>query len=125
MFPGGGITATGARGRYVTSVGQEPTHHRRQFGGVHPAAQTPTVPVQIVPPSKEEIRTCSLPGVGTVLAGRSTLARSHGGRAKVENELQELQAVAQRQGWEVVATCTDEGIRGATGRDNGRASTSC
>ncbi|HKT52933.1 MAG TPA: recombinase family protein [Caulobacteraceae bacterium] len=35
----------------------------------------------------------------------------------VENQLQELQAVAQRQGWEVVATYIDHGISGAKGRD--------
>lgn len=35
----------------------------------------------------------------------------------VENQLQELQAVAQRQGWTVVAIFTDEGISGAKGRD--------
>lgn len=35
----------------------------------------------------------------------------------VENQLQELQAVARRQGWEVVAIFTDEGISGARGRE--------
>ena len=35
----------------------------------------------------------------------------------VENQLQELQAVAQRNGWIVVAVHTDEGISGAKGRD--------
>ncbi len=35
----------------------------------------------------------------------------------VENQLLELHAVAQRQGWEVVAVLTDEGISGAKGRD--------
>ena len=35
----------------------------------------------------------------------------------VENQLQELQAVAQRQGWVVVTVLTDEGISGAKGRD--------
>ena len=35
----------------------------------------------------------------------------------VENQLQELHAVAQRQGWVVVAVHTDEGISGAKGRD--------
>lgn len=35
----------------------------------------------------------------------------------VENQLQELQAVAQRHGWTVTATFTDEGISGAKGRD--------
>jgi DNA invertase Pin-like site-specific DNA recombinase len=35
----------------------------------------------------------------------------------VENQLQELQDVAERQGWVVVATFTDEGISGARGRD--------
>jgi DNA invertase Pin-like site-specific DNA recombinase len=35
----------------------------------------------------------------------------------VENQLQELHAVAQRQGWIVTAVFTDEGISGAKGRD--------
>jgi len=35
----------------------------------------------------------------------------------VENQLQDLLAVAERQGWEVVATFTDEGISGVKGRD--------
>lgn len=35
----------------------------------------------------------------------------------VENQLQELHAVAHRQGWIVVAVHTDEGISGAKGRD--------
>lgn len=35
----------------------------------------------------------------------------------VENQLQELQAVAQRQGWTVTAIFTDEGISGAKGRE--------
>jgi len=35
----------------------------------------------------------------------------------VENQLQELHEVAQRHGWTVVATYTDEGISGARGRD--------
>jgi len=35
----------------------------------------------------------------------------------VENQLQELHAVAQRQGWIVVAVHTDEGISGFKGRD--------
>lgn len=35
----------------------------------------------------------------------------------VENQLRDLLAVAQRQGWEVVATFTDEGISGVKGRD--------
>lgn len=35
----------------------------------------------------------------------------------VENQLQELHAVAQRNGWIVVAVFTDEGISGAKGRD--------
>ena len=35
----------------------------------------------------------------------------------VENQLLELRAVAERQGWEVVAVLTDEGISGAKGRD--------
>lgn len=35
----------------------------------------------------------------------------------VENQLQELQAVAQRNGWIITSTFTDEGISGAKGRD--------
>ena len=35
----------------------------------------------------------------------------------VQNQLQELQEVAERQGWVVAATFTDEGISGARGRD--------
>ncbi|WP_415289111.1 recombinase family protein [Brevundimonas sp. S1H14] len=35
----------------------------------------------------------------------------------VENQLRDLLAVAERQGWEVVATFTDEGISGVQGRD--------
>lgn len=35
----------------------------------------------------------------------------------VENQLRELQAVAQRSGWIVIAVYTDEGISGAKGRD--------
>ena len=35
----------------------------------------------------------------------------------VENQLQELHAVAQHSGWIVVAVFTDEGISGAKGRD--------
>lgn len=35
----------------------------------------------------------------------------------VQNQLQELQEVALRQGWVVAATFTDEGISGARGRD--------
>src|SRR3954463_13527557 len=34
-----------------------------------------------------------------------------------ENQLRELQAVAVRLGWTVVAVFTDEGISGAKGRD--------
>ncbi len=34
----------------------------------------------------------------------------------VKNQLRELQAVAERHGWEIVATYTDEGISGAKGR---------
>jgi DNA invertase Pin-like site-specific DNA recombinase len=34
----------------------------------------------------------------------------------VENQLRELQAVAERHEWEIVATYTDEGISGAKGR---------
>jgi len=35
----------------------------------------------------------------------------------VENQLRDLLGVAERQGWEVVATFTDEGISGVKGRD--------
>lgn len=35
----------------------------------------------------------------------------------VENQLLELHAIAQRQGWDVVTVLTDEGISGAKGRD--------
>lgn len=35
----------------------------------------------------------------------------------VENQHRELKAVAQRMGWEIVATFSDEGISGAKGRD--------
>lgn len=35
----------------------------------------------------------------------------------VENQLRDLLAVAERQGWEVVATFADEGISGIKGRD--------
>src|SRR4051794_24857657 len=34
-----------------------------------------------------------------------------------KNQERELQAVAQRHGWEVVAVYKDQGISGATGRD--------
>jgi DNA invertase Pin-like site-specific DNA recombinase len=35
----------------------------------------------------------------------------------VENQLRELEVVAERHGWEVAATYTDEGVSGAKGRD--------
>lgn len=35
----------------------------------------------------------------------------------VENQRRELEAVAQRMGWEIVAVLADEGISGAKGRD--------
>jgi len=35
----------------------------------------------------------------------------------VENQTRELEAVAERHGWEIVETFTDEGISGAKGRD--------
>ena len=35
----------------------------------------------------------------------------------VENQTRELQAVAERLGWDVIATLSDEGISGAKGRD--------
>lgn len=35
----------------------------------------------------------------------------------VENQLRELQAVAERHGWEIVKTFSDNGISGANGRD--------
>ena len=34
----------------------------------------------------------------------------------VENQIQELTAIAQRRGWEVVATYNDAGISGTKGR---------
>jgi DNA invertase Pin-like site-specific DNA recombinase len=39
------------------------------------------------------------------------------GSQTTENQLRELQAVAERHGWQVVATFTDKGISGAKGRD--------
>jgi DNA invertase Pin-like site-specific DNA recombinase len=39
------------------------------------------------------------------------------GSQTTENQLRELEAVAERHGWQVVATFTDEGISGAKGRD--------
>jgi DNA invertase Pin-like site-specific DNA recombinase len=39
------------------------------------------------------------------------------GSQTTENQLRELQAVADRHSWEVVARFTDEGISGAKGRD--------
>jgi DNA invertase Pin-like site-specific DNA recombinase len=39
------------------------------------------------------------------------------GSQTTENQLRELQAVANRHGWQVVAKFTDEGISGAKGRD--------
>ena len=39
------------------------------------------------------------------------------GSQTTENQLRELQAVAERSGWQVVARFTDEGISGAKGRD--------
>ena len=39
------------------------------------------------------------------------------GSQTTENQMRELQAVAERHGWQVVATFTDEGISGAKGRD--------
>lgn len=47
------------------------------------------------------------------LYGRVSTDRSQ----SVENQLRELQAVAVRLGWTVVAVHTDEGISGAKGRD--------
>jgi DNA invertase Pin-like site-specific DNA recombinase len=41
----------------------------------------------------------------------------------VENQLQELHAVAQRNGWIVTAVFNDEGISGAKGAKNAPAST--
>ena len=43
----------------------------------------------------------------------------------VRNQEIELQAVAERHGWTVVAVYQDQGICGAKGRISGRASTSC
>jgi DNA invertase Pin-like site-specific DNA recombinase len=39
------------------------------------------------------------------------------GSQTTENQLRELQAVAERSGWQVVARFTDEGISGSKGRD--------
>ncbi len=36
----------------------------------------------------------------------------------VENQTRELEAVAERHGWEIVETFTDQGISGAKGRDS-------
>ncbi len=44
-------------------------------------------------------------------------------RQTVEDQLQELQAVAQRQGWIITATFTDEGISGAKAATVAPAST--
>ncbi|MEP6827710.1 MAG: recombinase family protein, partial [Aestuariivirga sp.] len=35
----------------------------------------------------------------------------------VENQVQELRAVAQRNGWQIVAELSDSGISGTKGRD--------
>jgi DNA invertase Pin-like site-specific DNA recombinase len=43
----------------------------------------------------------------------------------VENQRRELQAVAERHGWEVVAEISDRGIRGAKGAIGGRGSIAC
>lgn len=43
----------------------------------------------------------------------------------VENQLQELEEVARRQGWIITATFIDEGISGAKGRDKRPASMPC
>ncbi len=37
-----------------------------------------------------------------------------------ENQLRELRAVAERHGWEVVETYTDNGVSGAKGREQRR-----
>ena len=39
------------------------------------------------------------------------------GSQTTENQLRELEAVANRHGWQVVARFTDAGISGAKGRD--------
>ena len=43
----------------------------------------------------------------------------------VENQRRELEAVAARHGWKVVAAIEDAGISGAKGRTSGRATTGC
>jgi len=43
--------------------------------------------------------------------------RVSAGSQTTENQLRELEAVAERHGWQVVARFTDEGISGAKGRD--------
>ena len=43
----------------------------------------------------------------------------------IKNQDRELRAVADRHGWEIVATFKDEGISGAKGRDERPGSTSC
>ena len=44
-------------------------------------------------------------------------ARVSTGGQTTENQLRELEAVAKRLGWEIVARYVDEGISGAKGRD--------
>jgi DNA invertase Pin-like site-specific DNA recombinase len=43
----------------------------------------------------------------------------------VENQLRELEAVAVKEGWEIVERCVDRGISGAKGREGRPHSISC
>jgi DNA invertase Pin-like site-specific DNA recombinase len=46
-------------------------------------------------------------------------------RQTVENQLRELRAIAERRGWEIVATYNDAGVSGPRSETNGLASTAC
>jgi DNA invertase Pin-like site-specific DNA recombinase len=46
-----------------------------------------------------------------------TRISTNDGQQTVENQLRDLKLAAERFGWEIVATYTDEGISGAKGRD--------
>jgi hypothetical protein len=39
------------------------------------------------------------------------------GEQTVDNQVHALQQIAERRGWEIVASCTDAGVSGAKGRD--------
>ena len=57
-------------------------------------------------------------GKGVVIAKRVALyLRVSTSEQTVENQQRELQAVADRHGWKVVAIFKDEGVSGAKGRD--------